>query len=218
MKTKEYIIQISSGRGPVECCWVVTQVLSLFIKEMKKYNILYEVLNDEPGPESGTLLSATIKVSGTMVEKRLSSWEGSILWIGQSPFRIHNRRKNWYIGITSDQPSKPNQIKDKDISFQTLRSGGPGGQHVNKVSTAVRAIHEPSGLSVLSSDTRSQIQNKKIAVQRLNEMFSQLENNTHRETQKNLWGRHNSLIRGNPVRTYSGQEFKEVFRQSGGIE
>lgn len=218
MKTREYIVQISSGRGPVECCWVVSKILSLFIKEMKKHKLKYEVLNEENGPERGTLLSATIKFSGTMVEKRISTWEGSILWIGQSPFRIHNKRKNWYIGITSDLLAKPNQLEEKDISFQTLKSGGPGGQHVNKVSTAVRAIHKPSGLVVLASDTRSQIQNKKIAEQRLNEMFSQLESDTHRETQKNLWGKHNSLARGNPVRTYSGQKFKEVFRQNGEIE
>lgn len=210
MDMKEYIIHITSGRGPAECCWVVTQVLSKVIVDMKITGLAFEVISREKGFETGSLLSASIKASGSEIEQFISSWQGTIQWIGQSSFRKFHKRKNWFIGIICSPITKSSQLCERDISYQTLRSGGPGGQHVNKVSTAVRAVHKPSGLSVTASDTRSQLQNKKLATQRLFELYEKnMSDNLVRE-QQYIWNNHNSLIRGNPKRVFRGRDFMEV--------
>lgn len=210
MKTKEYIIHITSGRGPAECCWVVTKVFSEVITDLKTKKMKHEVLSRERGIESGTLLSASIKVSGSGLEQFITRWQGTIQWVGQSPFRKFHKRKNWYIGVNCSHVSISTQFCEKDISYQTLRSGGPGGQHVNKVSTAVRAVHKPSGLSVIASDTRSQLQNKKLATQRLVELYDKSMSETLIQEQQKIWNNHNTLKRGAPIRVYKGRGFVEV--------
>jgi len=97
MKTKT--IQITSGRGPVECCWVVAQVLKYLIEDIKKAKIKYVLLQREHGTENGTLQSATIQLQGKELESFLKDWLGTIQWIGKSSFRKFQKRKNWFIGV-----------------------------------------------------------------------------------------------------------------------
>lgn len=210
MEKKEYLIHITSGRGPAECCWVVAKVLPIVIAELKKKNLAYQVISRENGIEAGTLLSASIHLKGSGLEQFVSSWQGTVQWIGQSPFRKFHKRKNWFIGINCSPIAKTTQLCEKDISFQTLKSGGPGGQHVNKVSTAVRAIHKSSGLSVTVSDTRSQLQNKKLATQRLLKIYQKQMSEILVHEQQKIWNNHNSLIRGNPKRIFRSRDFMEV--------
>ena len=101
------------------------------------------------------------------------SGRGSLLWIGKSPFRKFHKRKNWYIEIFAFNTPNAYKLKDEDICFQTTKSSGPGGQHANKTESAVRAIHKKSGLSICIQDSRSQFQNKKIATNKLKEIFDQ---------------------------------------------
>ena len=86
------------------------------------------------------------------------------------------------------------------ITYQTLRSSGAGGQHVNKTETAVRAIHAPSGISVTASDQRSQHQNKKLATDRLLIKLSAWNEEQQMQQAQENWDSHNSLERGNPVK------------------
>lgn len=88
--------------------------------------------------------------------------------------------------------------------FETCRSGGKGGQNVNKVESAVRAVHLPSGLSVRCSDERSQHQNKALARERLILKLHQLNVEAMANARTELWTRHDSLERGNPVRRFCG--------------
>lgn len=207
MKTK--IVQITSGRGPAECCLAVALALKELLKEAKQLQITCEVIDRVKGQENGTLVSATVKLEGRNVEDFCSDWIGVVQWICQSPYRKYHKRKNWFIGIESYDLNSIGEWNEKDIRYQTLRASGPGGQHVNKVETAVRAIHEPSGLSVMANDSRSQIQNKKAATERLKEQYVQWQMKSIKGNQQQQWQQHNELQRGNPVRTFVRNDFEK---------
>lgn len=204
----EKYLQITSGRGPAECTWVVAQVLKKMLEEADAENLETSVIQHQPGQQNATVETATVKISGKSAEAFVKSWVGTIQWIGQSQFRKMHKRKNWFIGVFEIDMSKSAQISEKDISYQAMRSSGAGGQHVNKVSSAVRATHIPTGISVVSQDSRSQHQNKKLATERLlvkleSEKLDQVKRQVSSEWENQL-----NVQRGNPVRTFSGSDFK----------
>ena len=171
----EKIIQITAGRGPAECSWVVAQVLKLFLQETRVEGFQYRILHSEKGTQNGTIQSVTIHLTGARLDAFMATWLGTIQWIGSSIFRKHHKRKNWFIGAFELNMINPTKVNECDISFQTMRSTGPGGQHVNKVNSAVRAIHKPTGIQVVAMDRRSQHQNKKLAIARLEEKVNDSE-------------------------------------------
>lgn len=201
---KSYI-QITSGRGPAECCRVVTLVMQKIIDQALVSGLKAEILEHEDGPEDGCMFSATLSVEGENIKMLTDEWEGSVLWVAQrNPFRPTHKRKNWFVGVHSFKPLESAQINERDITYETMRASGPGGQNVNKVETAVRATHLPSGISVAASDMRSQIQNKKLALERLMMKLSSLEENKQQEHDRSVWMNHNTLERGNPVKKFKG--------------
>ena len=201
---KSYI-QITSGRGPVECCRVVVLVMQKLVEHSKQLGLEVELVEHEDGPEDGCMFSATLSVSGNDIEKLRSEWEGSVLWVAQkNGFRPWHRRKNWFVAVHFFKPLKSETISERDITYETLRSSGPGGQNVNKVETAVRATHIPSGISVLASDMRSQVQNKKLSLERLTIKLSAIEEAKLMQQTHDVWMNHNLLERGNPVKKFKG--------------
>ena len=134
---------------------------------------------------------------------------GSIQWIGTSTFRKYHKRKNWFIGCYELHQFEEKTINENEIQFQAIRSSGAGGQHVNKVSSAIRAKHTPTGVQVLVMDSRSQHQNKKIAILRLKEKIREHNTNQLKEAVKSEWENNLSLERGNPVRIFTGSDFKQ---------
>lgn len=202
------IIQITAGRGPEECTWVVAQVLKTLLDEAQQSGLNPVVLHREAGNINGTVLSATVMVEGKAADEFVKTWKGSILWIGQSQFRKMHKRKNWFIGVFELKNFRPTEFKEKDIEFQAMRSSGSGGQNVNKVNTAIRAIHKPSGIAVVAMDSRSQHQNKKLATERLMQKLNE-ENlkNFQLQVQKE-WQNQTEVQRGNPVRIFKGSDFK----------
>ncbi len=203
------IIQITAGRGPAECCWVVAQVLKCFLNEVQQTGLSYTIVQRIKGIENGTIQSVTLQLEGKELNIFLSSWLGTVQWIGTSTFRKYHKRKNWFIGIYELDAITFQEISEKEITFQTMRSSGPGGQNVNKVNSAVRAIHKPTGIQVVAMDSRSQHQNKKMAIDRLKEKIITNQLDTLKQSLIDQWENHLSVQRGNPIKVFRGTDFKK---------
>jgi peptide chain release factor len=208
------LIQITSGRGPLECQWVVAKVLKVFLEETKDNNIDYEIIHRENGDENLTLKSVTILLKGKNINEFLKTWLGSICWTGKSTFRKLHKRSNWFIGVFELEGLEKINFNEKDIQFQTTRSQGSGGQNVNKVNTAVRATHLPTGQSVFVQDSRSQLENKKLSITRLKEKVLEQNIIQLQKRMQETWNNHLQVQRGNPVRTFSGTDFKKNYQEN----
>lgn len=202
------IIQLTSAKGPEECAWVVAKVLKYLIKELNNNRIEYQILHKENGDENGTVKSVTLELKGKNLSSFLSTWLGTIQWIGKSKFRKHHQRKNWFIGCFEVKDFNVIELKQQEVKYSAMRSSGPGGQHVNKVSSAVRALHLPTGVQVVAQESRSQHQNKKIAYQRLQEKLNEFATEQLQQQMKSTWENHLQLERGNPVKVFTGSDFK----------
>jgi len=209
----EKLIQLTSGRGPLECQWVVAKVLKVFLEEAKNNTIEYEIIHRENGDENLTLKSVTLLLKSKNIEGFLENWLGSICWSGKSTFRKLHKRSNWFIGIFELEGLEKINFNEKDIQFQTTRSQGSGGQNVNKVNTAVRATHLPTGQSVFVQDSRSQLENKKLSIERLKEKVLEQNIIQLQKQMQDTWNNHLSVQRGNPVRTFSGTDFKKNYQE-----
>lgn len=204
----EKLIQITSGRGPLECQWVVSKVLKAFLEEVKENKIDHEIIHRENGDVNMTMKSVTVLLKGENIKEFLKTWLGSICWEGKSTFRKLHKRSKWFIGIFELENLETVNFNEKDIRFQTARSQGSGGQNVNKVNTAVRAIHIPTNESVFVQDTRSQLNNKKLSIIRLKEKVMGVYIQQLEDRMKETWNHHLQVERGNPVRIFSGTDFK----------
>jgi peptide chain release factor len=195
------IIQITSGRGPVECSRVVAKVQELIMKHARKNEFTISVLDSVKGELKGTLLSATLLLEGDKLKDFVTEWEGTVQWISKSPYRAFHKRKNWFVGVSFFDVNDELKFNIRDVEITTSRSGGNGGQNVNKVESAVSAKHIPTGVQVKATDTRSQLENKQLAIERLQEKVLSIQTQKLIETQQVQWQEHNCLERGNPIKT-----------------
>ena len=202
---EQKIIQITSGKGPAECERVVAKVLEKILKHARTAELETTMVESVKGNIAGTLLSAMVMLKGKGTNLFCTQWEGSVQWIAQSPYRKYHKRKNWFVGVIVHDITKQMEWNDKDVVYQTMRASGPGGQHVNKTESAVRATHLPSGISVTASAERSQLMNKKEATERLKNKLISWKLEQANEKIQDQWMEHNLLLRGNPVKV-----FKEV--------
>lgn len=204
-------LQITSGRGPAECQYVVARLLPIVEREAQAAGLSCQLIDASEGDEGKTLRSAMLSLSGddAALAGLAARWVGSLLWIGKSPFRPHHKRQNWFVGVERFEVPEQPAWHERDLEFSTLRASGPGGQHVNKTESAVRVVHRPSGLSVVAREERSQQQNKRLALARLAALFEQQGQHSQASAERERWDQHNSLQRGNALRTFVGPDFRE---------
>ena len=198
-------IQITAGRGPVECARAVT----LVAKEMlKAYPSMQLVEAEEHNTQPGCFMSMTFSIEGdpAALDTIAREWNGSVLYRATSnSYRPGHKRRNWFVGVNFIDEVELPEVRESDIRYDSCRSGGHGGQNVNKVETAVRAIHIPTGLSVRCSDERSQGQNKTLARERLLIKLYEKNQALQADAAKSAWLNHTDLSRGNPVKFFSGK-------------
>ena len=192
------IYQISSGQGPAECELGVAKFLDYLAR-----NYHVTVLDTFPGYYEGTFRSVRLTT-----EDDLSSFVGSIQWICRSPYRSAHKRKNWFLDFSICETTDTNDFDLEKVAFETFRSGGKGGQNVNKVESGVRAIYPPTGQAVVCTEERSQYANKQKALTRLRRMI-QKEKQQQKASEKNdQWRCHTGLERGNAQKVFKGMEFQ----------
>lgn len=207
---KKYM-QITAGRGPVECARVVTLVSRDFISYCRNPRfgdtVTVELLDSEAHHTfSGCYMSLTFVITGKAIpEDIINDWEGTVQWVAtKNPYRPGHKRRNWFVGVHFfDEITLP-AVSESDIRYETCRSGGKGGQNVNKVETAVRAVHIPSGISVRCSEERSQSQNKTRARERLLLKLRESAGKALSDSKNQQWSYHDALERGNPVKKFAG--------------
>ena len=194
------IYQISSGQGPAECELGVAKFLEYL---QKNYDVT--VLDFSEGYYDGTYRSVRFSTSAD-----LSDFIGSVQWVWQSTFRPGHKRKNWFFDFSECSIATVDKFDEKQITFETFRSSGNGGQNVNKVETGVRAIYLPNGLTAVCIEERSQFQNKQRAIEKLKDAMKLVNSKREAQATNNAWKRHTQIVRGSAVRKFVGLDFKEV--------
>ena len=200
-------LQITAGRGPVECQRAVKLLSDALMKEWQSSGVPVDLVDAVKSKEKDCFYSILLSV-----DTDLSSvdFEGSVKWICESPFRKNHKRKNWFVGVQVLTQPKTLAFDESLLRFETCRASGPGGQHVNTTSSAVRVICDELGLSAQASEERSQHRNKALALARLSDLVKQKNESGFAESKAEHWMNHNSLERGDPIRIYKGLGFKRV--------
>ncbi|WP_420571058.1 peptide chain release factor H [Kordia sp.] len=193
----QFWVQISSGSGPEECCLAVKYLTE---KLTRLPNYTFNVI-ELVATKYQNYKSVWLRATGDATEFK-NHWQGSIQFIFRSPYRAHHQRKNWFVDVKVY--IMPTQISwsHKEVQVKTARSSGAGGQHVNKVETAVSMVHIPTGITVQASEERSQFLNKKLAFARLDIAINAQNKQRKNAMQKQKWMQHKQLQLGNPVQVF----------------
>lgn len=125
----------------------------------------------------------------------------------REPLPAAAQAKNWFVDVSVCETASDTGYNESDVRIETFRSGGKGGQHVNKVETGVRAVHLPTGLAAVSTDSCSQQMNKKLALNRLCEMLAARDEEDAAAAGALNRLEHYRIERGNAVRVYEGMAF-----------
>jgi len=200
---------ITSGNGPEECCLAVGHVLNRMQAEADTKGLMLDL--HKVSSKQG-FKSVVVVVNGSSKQQLAKNWVGTIQWVAKSELRPNHKRQNWFVGVVQLETASRSKtdLQTQDVSFESFRAGGPGGQHQNTTDSAVRAVHRPTGIAVVAREMRSQHRNKAVALERLQQIFD-AQTQADQQASKAIQNQHhNQLERGNPVRCFKGEKFREV--------
>ncbi|MHC4623727.1 MAG: peptide chain release factor 2 [Planctomycetota bacterium] len=209
---KNCFFSIHAGAGGTESCDWVNMLLRMFTRYFETRKYKYEELAITPGEEAG-IRSVTLRVSGPFAFGKLSCETGVHRLVRISPFDSAKRRHTSFAAVDCIPEFDEDidiKINEDDLKIDFYRASGPGGQNVNKVSSAVRIVHEPTGIVVQCQNERSQHKNRAQAMKMLQAKLYMLEQQKRDAELARLYSDKGEIAWGNQIRSYVLQPYQMV--------
>ena len=210
--TRNCFFSIHAGAGGTESCDWASMLLRMYTRYFDAHRYKYHQLDITPGEEAG-IRSITLRVSGPYAFGKLSCETGVHRLVRISPFDANKRRHTSFAAVDCIPEFDEDidiEIKEDDVRIDFYRAGGAGGQHVNKTSSAVRIIHEPTGIVVQCQNERSQHKNRAEAMKMLKARLYMLEQQKRDAELAKLYSEKGEIAWGNQIRSYVLQPYQMV--------